>query len=314
MKKKLLITFGCSWTAGVGVGYNSTMSSRDFEKIAWNSEICDQLSFRALLSKKYNLENKNFSNGGSSNQLQFRQALEFFPSPEFQQLQKEYQEIAVLWGITSTARNELFFNSVGRPKNFLYTDGSPESQAMIRYFYNHDYEIMNRTKKMQFWNDYFHCKGIVNLWFDTFNHHYYHNPNNKDLDLFQQLQSDYTSVSGPEWPKFNDYINCVGQIAENIHQEIANLRARCFENYPINNLIFKEQHPRDLMSQLVIANHCGTINYDDYHFSHWEIDSPRVKSLVDVGILNPYSHHPTELGHQQIANILSPFIENAYNF
>ena len=70
----LLITFGCSWTFGIGLNYIAGMSKDEYKQNKVNSNLIQEHSFRAKLSKKYNLTNINFSQGGSSNQLQFRQA------------------------------------------------------------------------------------------------------------------------------------------------------------------------------------------------------------------------------------------------
>jgi hypothetical protein len=63
------------------------------------------------------------------------------------------------------------------------------------------------------------------------------------------------------------------------------------------------------MSQLAIKN--GMDKPDsDYHKSDWLVDSERVEFLVSKKLLNPYSHHPTELGHQQLANMFDHIFAN----
>jgi hypothetical protein len=251
---RLLITFGCSWTYGVAVGYNQNMTADEHKAIASNNSICDQLSFRGLLSKKYGLVNKNFSQGGSSNQLQFRLAKIFFTSDDFKKLQSVFDQIIVLWGITSTARNELYFNSASSRKNFFYSSSETEAKLMTKYFYNHTHEVEQLLTEMRFWDDYFESKNINNLWFDTFNHHKY------------------------------------GQ-------------------FVLKNLIFAQETPRDLLSKLAIKN--GQFDIDNnYHTSDWIIDSNRIEYLVNIGVLNPYSHHPTQQGHIQISEMLAPYIES----
>jgi hypothetical protein len=57
------------------------------------------------------------------------------------------------------------------------------------------------------------------------------------------------------------------------------------------------------MSLLAIEN--GFVDHDNkMHNSSWTVDSNRVKFLVDIGLLNPISQHPTVEGHQNIAKIL----------
>ena len=60
---KKLITFGDSWVWGVGAGYNINQTRNEYFKDAWNQTVANTYSFRAILSKKYNLENINFSHG-----------------------------------------------------------------------------------------------------------------------------------------------------------------------------------------------------------------------------------------------------------
>ena len=250
--KRLFVTFGCSWTFGVGVGWHPTQTSKEYNETAWNTDIASTYSFRGLLSNRYGFVNKNFSVGGSSNQHQFRLAKLFFTSSEFKRLQIEFDQIIVLWAITATDRNELYLIDKQYITNFSYSDGRPESKAILTYFYDHENEVRHLETEMIFWNDYFKSKNILNLWTDTFNHHFY-----------------------PQ---------------------------------TIDNLINAKENPRDLLSLLALYNGCNTID-TTYHSSMWEIDSVRVKYLTDNSILNPFSMHPTKLGHEQIADILSVHIE-----
>lgn len=250
---RLLITLGCSWTFGVGAIYTPGMTNDEYIEKAWQDTLCDAYSFRGIIAKQYNFINKNFSAPGSSNQMQFRLAKEFFISDEFKQLEKDYKDIVVLWGLTSTARNELYHIREQKLVTFFYNTDNPESRAMVDYFYDHDNEVKQLTTEMLFWNDYFTAKRIKNLWFDTFNHH------------------NYTTTD-------------------------------------IENLIFNNENPRDLLSLLAIQN--GLEKPDNkYHLSEWAADTNRIRYLVKCGVLNPFSHHPTQLGHQQIADLLASFLE-----
>ena len=70
----------------------------------------------------------------------------------------------------------------------------------------------------------------------------------------------------------------------------------------IDNLI-DVGSPRDLLSNLARLN--GMTKLDNqYHHSYWKKDSNRVEFLVEKGILNPHSHHPTKIGHKAIADII----------
>lgn len=182
--KIAFITFGCSWTYGVGCNYlfdNPPMTKEEFKKNAWNTELANQYSFRGILSRKYNLTNINFSAGASSNQKQFRLAKEFFMSPKYNELVNEYDKIVVLWGITSTARNELYSLHANNYFNFFYHVDTPTvdvpkwpiNKMMLEYCYDHDVVVKELSLEMKFWDEFFYNRGIKNVWFDTFNHHNY---------------------------------------------------------------------------------------------------------------------------------------------
>ena len=113
-----LVTFGCSWTKGVGIHYKPGMSHEEYHKDKTTHENCpiqDSLSFRALLAERLGFENINYSQGASSNHRQERYATEYFNenSPE---------DTVVLWGITSLVRNEHPIN--GKLQNYMYSTTS----------------------------------------------------------------------------------------------------------------------------------------------------------------------------------------------
>jgi hypothetical protein len=311
---QLLVTFGCSWTYGIGAGYTQGMSRAEYIDTYKKDSICSQLSFRGLLSKKYGLVNKNFSLGASSNQHQFRLAKEFFSSTDFKKLQSKFNKIIVLWGITSTARNELYLTRSDCHEDIFYSNDKIESKLMTKYFYNHEYEVDRLLTEIRFWDDYFKSKNINNLWFDTFNHHNYREISNVN----DQFKIDYCCAAGPNWPKFDDYLTGDYIISDQkISDKIFKIKNICLQQYQeppfihdkITNLIFNEQKPRDLLSLLAIKN--GQTQVDNnYHVSNWAIDSNRVEYLINCGVLNPFSHHPTQQGHIQISEMLAPYIES----
>jgi len=235
---KKLITFGCSWTYGIGVGYTDGMPEKEYELICTDEELDNRYSFRGLLSSELNLENLNFSEGGSSNQKQFRLAREYFTSKDFEKTNKN--EIIVLWCITSTARNELWSNLTEDYNNFKY-DVHPSKLSMIllKETYDHNQEVKTLTENMILWNRFFESYGIKNIWVDTFNTH--------------------------------EYIK------------------------PIPNLL----EDGDLMTQM-----SDGITSDSYHMSSWVDDDKRIQYLINKGLINPISLHPTKSGHQKISEII----------
>lgn len=301
--KTLLITFGCSWTYGVGVGYSDNMSLSEYKKIAWNLDSCNQQSFRAIISKKYNLDNKNFSAGGSSNQKQFRLAKNFFSSKEFDQYKLDYNKIVVLWGITSTARNEMFDSQNQQLTNFFLNEPIDIAKSLLNYVYDQEQEIWTLAQDMIHWNNYFKLLDIENFWFDTFNHHDYSKPS----PGIYKLKEQYTSVAGKDWPSWEDYTNQKFSNNDTIKREILDSSRFDFASLvnpvAVDRIIFHNDPARDLMSKLAISTGLTIID-DAYHESDWKIDSERVSHLIKNKVLNPHSFHPTQLGHQMIADII----------
>jgi hypothetical protein len=303
--KRLLITFGCSWTWGLGAGYKSGMSDSEYREMAWNAESCDPYSFRTLLCRQFGLENKNLSFCGSSNQAQFRQAKLFFSSQEFTELQKQFDQIFVLWGITSTARNEFYNLETKKIKKCFYTDDSwPFCKYILKYVYDHEHEVDLLATEIHHWNLFFKNLKISNLWFDTFNHHDYVFPATK-IEIFKQ---DYEKFRAPDWPSWEEYRSGHTEIAPNIWEKINDTKHWQFRNEPIKNLIFESKNPRDLLS-LLSTKHGLKMPDRKMHYSNWNVDSNRVKFLVDCDILNPISQHPTIQGHESIAELLTAPLE-----
>lgn len=303
MTKTVLITMGCSWTYGSYVGYEYRMTRDELDTTQLDPDISNKLSFRGLLSKKYNLTNKNFSITSSSNQKQFRLAKEFFSSAEFNQYQRDFDKIIVLWGITSTARNELWAVESNDLVNFFYNNKLDHGKELIKYlgkfYYNHENEVALLATEMRHWNTFFQSLNIDNFWFDTFNHHDYHCPGPR-IDKFKKL---YNSCRGPSWPLWENFSRNEFSVDQNIFDEsMDKTRWPWVELFHplIDRLIYADKKPRDLMSILAINNGLEVPDADY---------TKKIKYLIDCGILNPYTKHPTKRGHKQIAEILSEFVE-----
>lgn len=299
---KLLITFGCSWTYGVGVNYIDGMTKDQYDAGAWEKDICDQYSFRGILSSRNNFTNINFSIGGSSNQTQFRLAEEFFSSVRFQQCLDQFDEIVVLWAITSIYRNELYFNKTKIRKSNFYSDNSLLNKIILTEHFDQDEELANLAFKIRFWNTFFKKYNLKNFWIDTFNHHNY-------FKLFDSKKTYYNQCAGDDWPSWEKFIiDDFENIEESVIDEIMNLNRWNFSDYYFKDwsksFVGADEVPRDLLSKLAILNGCNKID-KHYHMSNWKIDSDRIRFLVDKKVLNPITYHPTKLGHQQIADMLS---------
>jgi hypothetical protein len=81
-------------------------------------------------------------------------------------------------------------------------------------------------------------------------------------------------------------------------------------NFELDNFLgHNDFETRDLLSQMALET--GIEDMDrKYHTSTWRVDSNRVEFLVNSKHLNPFSQHPTKLGHQLIADIISKELEN----
>ena len=195
-----LITFGCSWTKGKFSWYDpniskyTQMSGQEMQR--HDPQEVDDYCFRTILSRRHDYVNINYAKGGSSNQRQFRFAEEYFNTDDY----KKYNNVIVLWGITSTARMEWWSNKQKKYKTYHLTkikDLKFNDILWTTDYYDHDVEVKRLSTQIQHWDNYFKMIGVKNYWFDTFNHHNYtyDSPNmimshEKSRDLMSNLCID----------------------------------------------------------------------------------------------------------------------------
>ena len=228
------ITFGCSWTYGVGVNYTKSMEKNEFEKNAWNENVCNSNSFRGLISKKFNYKNINFSAGGSSNQEQLHKAQDFFPSIE------NVGNLIVLWGITSIYRYELYNSETKQWQSYFLDNNTLASKIILKKHFDETAEISRLEKQIIFFNDYFKHKNIKNYWFNTFNNHSFQNQ---------------------------------------------------IENFLFNG--------KDLLSILINDFEPNS----NYHLSGWIDTDRKIQKAKNIGLVNPFSLHPTQEAHKILADV-----------
>lgn len=306
-KPKFLITFGCSWTFGVGVGYQESMTWKEYTTIAWDLKMAEKYSFRQKLCERYGYTNINFANGGSSNQRQFRLAKRFFSSEQFKQIREQDAHVIVLWGITSTARLEKYSAVNNQISQVLLTRKDEFTEFMMKHWYSHEHEIFCLTNDMIHWNDYFRNLGIKNYWFDTFNHHDYR----CNHPAITSLEDKFNRASGPDWPSWQDYLERNFDLTSKIGLEMMNSTKFEFAEYlrteEITNFAIDGSN-RDLASQLAKRLDFSGC-FDQYHYSTWENDTEKIKFLAQNRLLNPYSFHPTAKAHEMMAEIFDPFFK-----
>jgi hypothetical protein len=168
--KNILVTFGCSWTYGVGAHYKIGMTDEGYKVNAWNTAIIEQYAFRTLISDKINFKNINFSRGGSSNQRQFRLAKKFFLSKDEQWFHEN--NVIVLWGLTSLYRNEFFDANKNEYYNFFLGDEG-FAQIIFEKYFSESVELQKLSEEMKMFDYFFAQKNIKNYWYNTFNEHTY---------------------------------------------------------------------------------------------------------------------------------------------
>ena len=178
-----LITFGDSWVWGVGADYQEGMSEADYRDMAYEeSENC----FRKLVSGRLGLENLNLSIGGSSNQAQFRLALNTFFGKDKINVQ---ETDIVLWGITSVFRTELWHTETKEFKSIFLPHDSAVSKILATRHHNEDEELKILGHQMRLWNSYFKSINVKNYWFNVFNDHSW------DIDINNLLFKDSSLLS-----------------------------------------------------------------------------------------------------------------------
>lgn len=304
----IFVTFGDSWTLGHGTQYNSGMSEDEYTRALDIKDQQDELSFRGQISTQFGMSNINFSSAGSSNQRQFRLAKEFFTSNKFKKLQDAGKQFLVFWALTTTARNEFFLTECRQYINFRYNylDTHPFKnhalpKAVISYSYDHLNEVNVISQEISFWNSWFKMAGIKNLWADTFEHNPYYS-----MVFDQTHKESYINVSGPDWPHWEKFLARDFQnVSSNILEEISML-APIFKEHVdnpqhVDNFILEHPSTRDLYSNLLRYNNMEVLDIP------WKSDT----RLVQLGILNPYTKHPTKLGQKQLAELINPYINQA---
>jgi hypothetical protein len=321
----LLITFGCSWTFGVGAGYQPGETEQKLREHCYDRRLADTLSWRGVLCRRLGWRNLNYAGGGSSNQRQFRLAETVFNADGIKKLLSRFDKTIVLWGITSTARNELYSIEHRRPYNFFYGRGEPLaekfSECLVKYSYDHAYEVFELARRMRHWNQFFAQLGVRNYWFDTFNTHQYEDC----LDFLQPWherptvqKKDYQELSGPDWPEYDDFAAAQYDAKELIKQEIESTwpdhvgHMALLESYStkLERLIDADKDPRDIMTQLALAQGFQLTNPDAGYFrSVWRNSNPTTDFLISKGLCNPHSLHPTKLGHELIADYFTTKIQ-----
>ena len=292
-----LLTLGCSWTLGIGANYTEGMSDKEYFSIR-NQPPHRNNAFRLILADHYNLNNQNLGIGGSSNQRQFRLAKEYFFN-----------------GCTTCKENwKKIYNKI---KDSSWPD-CPNFRDFRSLPDHVQKECINVHKIVE--------KNVnpdIVIWSLT---SIYRNETwNNSIERFHNFM--YGSINEDHFSKYflkniHDDINEIEELANNMLLWNSYFKSKGIKNiwvdtfnihdypYKIDNLI----RPDDLLTGM-LRQHTDISDFkdDSYHMSNWHIDSDKIKTALEYGLVNPYSLHPTKKGHESMAKFLIPFIDDIIN-
>jgi hypothetical protein len=273
MPYRTLATFGCSWTRGVGAQYYTGQNENDYKNSAWvESEIYPH-SYRGILSKKFGLTNFNVADGGASNDYNFEMASAIFGDDNQKEKFLKSSPI-VLWGITSTARIYR-----GGQNIFL----APNRETSIMLFLEENYITDPSLEDLKFiLNDqpFLYQALYLKLYYD----------HNKEVIRLANMMQNWNDIF-----------------------EYYNIPVIWFDTFNTHNYYNSTRNlikNGDLLTQMLQSHNIKfNLNKKWYHLSDWTNDDDRITKGVKHNLLNPYTYHPTQLGHQTLADIISPYIE-----
>ena len=299
-----LVSLGCSWTYGVGSGYDPDIHNTDYPH-------------------EYSLQEYEIIKGENwpdyDNFLKNRKNEEYFDSDVWKELKEFHLPTAlseIAWDEDINNRHSfrgLIANNLQITNSNYSAGGSSNEQqfdAMSKIFGN--------PKKRKKFLD----KKPVVMWGITSTARIFRNNQSKMLP--KQIDTNFNEDNEEEL-----YSALYVKLYYDHEQEVANLSNQIelwniiFDHYDVPVIWFDtfnthkySDPPRnflqggDLLTQMLKI---GKIKYKNffnvYHFSSWEDDDPRITAAVKAKLLNPYSFHPTKQGHKVISEILLPHIK-----
>lgn len=296
--RPVLIFFGCSWTHGVYINHERLEHWDD----AVNEQQANLYSYRSLITSGLQLDQINYSLGGSSNHQQFRFAAEHFLGPNHQLLRRLKLEQAWLRPRYDSIRDQSWpsYDDLGR---------SPMSDAVLDEIRDQhhcgDFEFLRPDTRQP-----------VVVWFitSTARVEFY----NASRHEWQNLMLRGTERSLMREIYFADYYDHDREL-ERLAQQmvlwnawfrdhgIRNVWIDTFNHhdYPVavdNRLDFGTGYS-DIMSNLCLISGM-TPDPKEAHFSLWQVDGARSEHLIKEQLINPITLHPTQKGHKIIAEQL----------
>jgi lysophospholipase L1-like esterase len=272
----------------------------DEEKI-----LADTKSYRALISDFFGVPQVNFAQGASSNDRQFRLASEYFIGPKRKHSfakELKYKKYEVIrdpsWPTTAVFKKEQQLPDwiIGELGAHVQNDEFEEFRQREEYVL----WFITSTARKEFYNA---TQRI-------FENEMLSNPESAIIKNYIADYYDHTyelERLAQQMELWNAYFRS---------KNIKNLWIDTFNHhdYPfvIDNLITFESGFNDLMSNMCVSN--GFMpSESSIHLSNWMADDLRSKYLMEQGLLTQQTLHPTIAGHQLIANMLVPKIQQHFN-
>ena len=308
-----LVTLGCSWTAGVGVGYDETAMwdpehGRDTEKIPFNftEQVYDTIKGRDY--PDYNDFVKNRNNKPFFKKFVWKELLDY---SKYAHDRRIYERIAWDGNINDQYSFRGILSKYLRVENVNFSQGGSSNDQQ----FHHMYKIFGNPEK----REQFVKRNPIVLWGITSTARIFRNNQSIFLREVTDKTSDKDLYASLYVKLFYHHDECVATLGNQI--EFWNI---IFEHYNIPVIWFDTFNthkypcaPRnfvqggDLLTQMINRNKSkvSKIFSTVYHNSDWQIDDSRVTEGVRLKLLNPISHHPTKTGHKLIAEILRPYVE-----
>jgi len=309
---KTLVTLGCSWTFGIGVGY-------DEDPAQMLAAFADIKKFPRIYTEEEYDSIKGADYPSYENFIKNRKNQDYFTNFVWEELTQEHTEsnetiynkiradesIADLYSFRGIISKLLYLNNV----NFSLGGSSNDEQFDIMS------KIFGDAKKRE---QFIESDPVV-LWGITSTARIFRN--NKSI-MLSANNSDVGSKNEEELYKtlytklYYDHEQRVSDLCNQIE-----LWNTIFDYYNVPVIWFDtfntHNYPRlprnfipggDLLTQMLDVSK-SKISKAFYHYSNWTVDDPRISEGIKLKLLNPITMHPTKAAHIAISKTLLPYIE-----
>ena len=172
-----LLTFGDSWSYGIGAGYQDSWTPEYYHKHKSNKAVADKYAFRTILAKELDAEeNKDFSRPGGANDTQFRRFYtNYYKQGRIDDISYEFEpEDVILWGITSLYRMEFLESDLNATR--VYTvprEGNTFTELYAAEYFDLNYQRFKCLYDMKHVERLCKDIGCKIIWYNFFNDHHF---------------------------------------------------------------------------------------------------------------------------------------------